>query len=92
MRFLRLARIGAAAPGMSYLLRLAFDRKQDIPGEVWAGMLFLFSGLIYLYRPCERISCLRANDATEFSVAHSPMGRLLPSHTHRITVDGRIYS
>ena len=34
----------------------------------------------------------RAKDATDFKVAHSPMGRLLPSHTHRITVDGRIYS
>jgi hypothetical protein len=47
-RFLRLlALVGTAAYAMSFLLHVCFDPRQDIPGEVWAGLLFLFPGLIY---------------------------------------------
>jgi hypothetical protein len=47
-RFLRLlALVGTAAYAMSFLLHVCFDPRQDNPGEVWAGLLFLFPGLIY---------------------------------------------
>ncbi|HLX82544.1 MAG TPA: hypothetical protein VKR59_01510 [Terriglobales bacterium] len=49
-RFVRLlALVGAAVYGMSFLLHVCFDPKEDVQSEVWAGLIFLFSGLIYLY-------------------------------------------
>jgi hypothetical protein len=49
-RFLRLlALVSTAVYGMSFLLHVGFDPKEDIQSEVWAGSIFLLSGLIYLY-------------------------------------------
>ncbi|MGC2246386.1 MAG: hypothetical protein WA609_07260 [Terriglobales bacterium] len=49
-RFLRLlVLIGATVYGLSFLLHICSYPKEDIPSEVWAGLIFLCCGLIYLY-------------------------------------------
>jgi len=49
-RFLRLlALISTTVYGMSFLLHICSYPQEDIPSEVWAGLISLCCGFIYLY-------------------------------------------
>jgi hypothetical protein len=49
-RLLRLlALVSTAVYGTAFLLHICSYPKEDIPSEVWTGLIFLFSGLVYLH-------------------------------------------
>ena len=49
-RFLRLiALVSTTVYGTAFLLHVFSYPKEDVSSEVWTGLIFLCSGLIYLY-------------------------------------------